>query len=144
MGAFSHQLQVFAEKTGKKADLFVGRVVIGVSGELDRRSPVGDAAYWKNPAPKGYVGGRFRGNWQLGVGSIPGGETGLIDPSGAQAQGRIIASIPEKASGQVYYLMNNVPYARRIEDGWSRQAPQGLVGLTTIMFQRIVDEAVAA
>jgi hypothetical protein len=142
--SFALDLKSFAEKTKAKADLAVGSIVVRVAQELDRRSPVGDAVYWKNPAPKGYVGGRFRGNWQLGVGTIPGGETGLIDPSGAQAQGRIIASIPEKASGQVYYLMNNVPYARRIEEGWSRQAPQGLVGLTTIMFQRIVDEAVVA
>jgi hypothetical protein len=143
-GPFALQLQKFAQKTGEKADLAVGRIVIGVAAELDRRSPVGDSSYWQHPAPKGYVGGRFRGNWQLGVGVVPAGETGAVDTTGAETQGRIIAAVPEKASGLVYYLVNNVPYARRIEDGWSRQAPQGLVGLTTIMFQRIVDEAVAA
>ncbi len=144
MSTFALDLQKFAEKTKGKADLAVGRIVLGVSGELDRRSPVGDASYWKSPPPKGYVGGRFRGNWQLGVGVVPAGETGLIDPSGAEAQGRILATIPEKASGQVYFLFNNVPYANVIERGSSRQAPTGVVGLTVIQYQRIVDDAVAS
>lgn len=143
-GPFLLQLQEFARKTGAKADLAVGRIVVRVSAELDRRSPVGDSSYWKNPPPKGYTGGRFRGNWQLGVGVVPGGETGAIDKTGAETQGRIIATVPEQASGRVYYLVNNVPYSQRIEEGWSRQAPQGLVALTSIQFQRIVDEAVGA
>ena len=141
--SFVLDLQKFAERTKEKADLAVGRSVVGVSAELDRRSPGGDGSYWKNPPPKGYTGGRFRGNWQLGVGVAPAGETGAFDKSGAETQGRIIAAVPQNAAGNVFYLMNNVPYARRIEDGWSRQAPQGLVGLTVIQYQRIVDDAVA-
>jgi hypothetical protein len=143
-GSFALDLKRFAEKTKHKADLAVGNIVVRVARELDQRSPVGDTSYWKNPPPKGYVGGRFRGNWQLGVNVVPAGETGLIDPGGAEAQGRIIAAVPEQASGKLYTLINNVPYAQEIERGHSHQAPQGLVGLTTIMFQRIVNEAVQA
>lgn len=143
-GPFELQLQEFANKAGAKADLAVGSIVVRVSAEIDRRSPVGDGSYWKSPPPKGYTGGRFRGNWQLGVGVVPGGETGTIDKTGAETQGRIIATVPEQASGLVYFLVNNVPYARRIEDGWSRQAPQGLVGLTAVQFQGIVDDAVGS
>lgn len=142
MSTFALDLQKFAEKTGKKADDAVGLVVIKVASALDARSPVGDASYWKSPPPKGYVGGRFRGSWNLGVDSLP-ANIETIDPSGEGAQGRIIAAIPEQASGKVYYLINATPYGRRIEDGWSRQAPQGLVGLTAIEFQQKVDEAVA-
>jgi hypothetical protein len=144
MGTFALDLQRFAEKTKEKADLAVGNIVARVSAELDRRSPVGDATYWKNPPPKGYTGGRFRGNWQLGVGTIPAGETGRIDKTGAATQGAIIAEIPTQAAGRVYWLANNVPYAEAIERGHSRQAPSGLVGLTAIMFQQIVDDAVEA
>lgn len=141
MSTFALDLQRFAEKTKDKADLAVGSIVVRVSGRVDQRSPVGDATYWKNPAPKGYVGGRFRGSWNLGVDTFPpNAET--IDPSGSATQGRIIASIPEKSAGKVYYLINQVPYAQRIEEGWSRQAPQGVVGLTVIEFRQIVDEAV--
>jgi hypothetical protein len=144
MTTFTVQLEQFADKTKGRADAVVGDVVVQISQAVDRRSPVGDATYWTHPAPKGYVGGRFRGNWQLGVGVIPSGETGAIDPSGAETQGRIIASIPNDAAGRVYYLFNNVPYAQRIEEGWSRQAPTGVVGLTVIEFPRMVDQAAKA
>jgi hypothetical protein len=141
--SFALDLAKFAQKTGVKADLAVEKIVIGVAGELDRRSPVGDASYWKNPPPKGYVGGRFRGSWNLGIGVIP-PNVETIDPSGAETQGRIIAAIPDKAAGEVYYLVNATEYGRAIEEGHSRQAPQGVVGLTTIRWQGIVDEAVAS
>jgi hypothetical protein len=142
--SFTLDLQKFAEKAGAKADAAVGRIVVRVAKELDKRSPVGDATYWKHPAPKGYVGGHFRANWQLGVDDIPGGEIAAVDPTGSATLGRIIASVPDKASGKLYTLVNNVPYALRIEDGHSsHQAPAGLVGLTAIMFRKIVDEEVA-
>lgn len=141
---FALDLQKFAEKAKDKADDAVANIVVRVAAELDKRSPVGDAAYWISPPPKGYLGGHFRANWQLGVGVMPQGERAGVDPNGTVALPGIIAEIPEQASGKVYFLGNNTPYSRRIEDGWSRQAPQGLVGLTATMFQQIVREAVGA
>jgi hypothetical protein len=143
MGSFALDLAKFAKETGVKADLAVGKIVIGVAGELDRRSPVGDASFWKNPPPKGYVGGRFRGSWNLGIGVIP-PSVETIDPSGVETQGRIIAAIPDKAAGEVYYLVNATPYGRAIEEGHSRQAPTGVVGLTVVRWQSIVNDAVGA
>lgn len=144
MGQFAVQLKTFENKTKQEMNDFVGLIVVKIAQRLDERSPVGDARYWKSPPPKGYVGGRFRGNWQLGDGTIPGGETARIDPSGDVTVGAIVAAVPEDAAGRVFYLVNNTPYAQRIEDGWSRQAPTGLVALTAMEFQQIVDEAAAA
>lgn len=143
-GPFTLQLQEFAAKAKERADEVVGGVVVRIAATLDERSPVGDARYWKSPPPKGYVGGRFRGNWQLGVGTIPAGETGRIDKGGGATQSAIVAKIPEDASGKVYYLCNNTPYSLRIEDGWSRQAPNGVVGLTVTEFGTFVREATEA
>jgi hypothetical protein len=143
MSTFARELQDFKIKCDTKSDALVSNIVVRVAARLDQRSPVGDASYWISPPPKGYVGGRFRGSWNLGVDSFP-APVETIDPSGASTQGRIIASIPEQASGNVFYLINATPYGQRIEDGWSRQAPQGLVGLTAIEFQGIVNEAVGA
>jgi len=143
VSTFALDLAKFAEKAKERADQAVASIVEEVSLELDRRSPVGDATYWKSPPPKGYVGGHFRANWQLGIGSMPNGEVPGVDPTGVATQARILAMIPDEASGKVYYLANNTPYAQRIEYGWSRQAPQGLVGLTTLKFQEIVERAVA-
>ena len=145
MGSFTLDLQRFAEKCAERADDAVGNIVVRIAAELDKRSPVGDATYWKNPPPAGYIGGHFRANWQLGIGSMPQGEVRGVDPSGARTLGRIIAAVPEQAAGKVYWLANNVPYALRLEyESWSRQAPSGVVGLTVTMFQDIVNEAVGA
>lgn len=144
MGSFTLDLQRFAEKCAERADDAVGNIVVRIAAELDKRSPVGDATYWKNPPPAGYIGGHFRANWQLGVGAMPMGEIPGVDRTGEKTQGRIMAEIPEQAAGKVYYIANNAPYAQRLEYGWSRQAPQGLVGLTVTMFQDIVRDAVEA
>lgn len=143
MGTFTLDLKQFSEKAARRADDIVGAVVVKIAQRLDLRSPVGDASYWKSKPPKGYVGGRFRGNWQMKIGAAPVGETGRIDKTGAATLGAIIAEVPEQAAGRVYYIANNVPYAQRIEEGWSRQAPQGLVGLTVVEFQDIVAAAAA-
>lgn len=144
MSRFTLDLQRFAEKCAERADDAVGNIVVRIAAELDKRSPVGDATYWKNPPPAGYIGGHFRANWQLGVGAMPMGEVPGVDRTGEKTQGRIMAEIPEQAAGKVYYIANNAPYAQRLEYGWSRQAPQGLVGLTVTMFQDIVRDAVEA
>jgi hypothetical protein len=136
---FALDLQKFAEKTGKKADECVGEIIAAVASELDLRSPVGDATFWKSKPPKGYVGGHFRANWKLGVGSIP---TGVTPGANYHATlSGIVAEIPEHAAGKVYWLANNVPYAMVLEYGHSRQAPQGVVGLTAVKFQQIVRDA---
>lgn len=140
--SFELDLKKFAEKAAARADEAVAGIVTGLHVKIDARSPVGDARYWKNPPPKGYVGGRFRANWQLGVGSMPGGTIATPDPDGGSVRARIQAAIPSDAAGKIYYLVNNVPYAQRLEHGWSRQAPQGVVGLSLLEVQDVVNNAV--
>ena len=141
---FALDLKRFAEKAGKRADMLVGGIVVALHAKIDERSPVGDAKYWKSPAPAGYVGGRFRGNWQLGIGSMPGGVLNRVDPDGGTVRAEIAAEVPSQASGKVYFIANNLPYAQRIEHGWSRQAPTGVVGLTVREFQSVVNDQLAS
>jgi len=48
----------------------------------------------------------------------------------------MIGTINGKASeGDTIYLVNNLPYAQRLEGGWShRQAPNGMVALSIQKF----------
>jgi hypothetical protein len=153
--SFALDLSKFAAKAMGRADEAVKRIVLNVAANLDKRSPVGNPDLWQSPPPKGYVGGRFRGNWQYGNyagAGIPMNETGKIDPSGEATQGAIAAAIPDKAAGIRHVLINNVPYAMVLERGrvqgppasGSYQAPSGMVGLAVVEFQQSVDEAVAA
>ena len=140
---FVHEMQKFADKTRRKRNELVEDVVGYVVGRIDKRSPVGNPKTWqaniaragKNlpPLPAGYVGGRFRGNWQLGVGTVPAGVVARIDPDGFETVTAAIAEIPADAAGLVYTYVNNLPYARRLEEGHSAQSPpNGMVGLTVI------------
>lgn len=121
-------------------DRLVRKVAIDVLKSVVYKSPVGDAALWQSPPPSGYVGGRFRANWQLGVNTKPSGELSAIDPSGGNTITAGVTNIPNtNAAGSVYYITNNLPYAQRLEDGWSRlQAPTGIVSLTVAEFNGIV------
>lgn len=90
----------------------------------------------------GYVGGRFRGAWMFSIGS-PSAEQGtVIDPSGKLTLDAHKALIAAAKAGDILYFQNNMPYAKRLEQGWSQQAPFGMVALTVVEWQTIVDNVV--
>jgi hypothetical protein len=140
--SFALNLRALTEKAKGNGNLLVRKILLDVATSLVYKSPVGDADYWQSAAPKGYAGGRFRANWQFGADAPNIVITEDTDANGSATLGRIAASIPDKASGRVHYITNSLPYARRIEDGWShRQAPRGVVGLTVIEFSDFVARA---
>lgn len=152
---FALDLKAFADKAKARADDMVGITVFGLAEEVMKRSPVGDRDRWAinierkarglPPVPKGYLGGHFRANWQIGVGVRPAGEIAGIDKSGAETLGKIAAEIPDQAAGKVYWLVNNTPYSVRLEYGHSKIAPPGfIVGGSVAMFQQKVRDAVEA
>lgn len=93
-------------------------------------------------AGKGYVGGRFRGNWQFSIESPATGELDTIDPGGAATIDALIAGVQSLTAGQTAYIVNNLPYAIPLEYGHSTQAPEGMVRVTLARFQQIVEEAI--
>lgn len=146
--SFADDLKAFADTVKARADAVIKMVVIEVDRSLVEKSPVGNAELWANPKnkPPGYVGGRFRANWQYGENEIPEGELFDADagpyPSAAESIERVIASVEEHAGGKKHYLVNNLPYAQALEDGHSsKQAPVGIVGITVIEFAEIVKAA---
>ncbi|ELI8407854.1 hypothetical protein RSJ44_004591 [Yersinia enterocolitica] len=99
------------------------------TGRLKKRARVTDGMDIKTPA--GYTGGRFRGNWQVGLDVQPEGETGRIDPNGniTMAVGNYMIE-QFKVGTKAIYFTNNVPYAYRLEFGHSSQAPNGMIRIT--------------
>ncbi len=93
-------------------------------------------------APAGYVGGRFRGNWQFSIDPPAGGELDRIDRSGDETIAQLEAQVAALTIGQTAYIVNNLIYAIPLEYGHSSQAPAGMVRVTLANFQRIVDEAI--
>jgi hypothetical protein len=142
---FHLSLAAFVKKAKGNADAVVRKVVLDIGTRVVELSPVGDPDLWSSKAPKGYVGGRFRANWQYGNFSgagIPMNNLPDIDPSGMVSIDRINAGLPViGAAGMRHILKNNLPYAYRLEIGWSSQAPAGMVGITVVEYGSIVDKA---
>ncbi|HEJ7118803.1 TPA: hypothetical protein SMF64_001517 [Serratia marcescens] len=112
------------------------------TGRLKKRARVSDSMDIK--APAGYTGGRFRGNWQVGLDAAPQGETGQVDKSGGKtlATGTLVIE-RFRVGMQAVYFTNNVPYAYPLEFGHSSQAPGGMVRITAADFQRHFQAAVS-
>lgn len=142
---FGLDLRAFAAKTTAKANMVVSKIIIDVGTALVMKSPVGDPTYWQSPAPPGYVGGRFRANWQYGIGAIDKTTTNTVDPNGQATIAAIVGKVSPDKAANVHYITNTLPYAIPIEDGHSyRQAPQGVARLTAMEFQPIVEAAARA
>lgn len=85
--------------------------------------------------------GRFRGNWQFGKDTIPAGALSRLDTTGTLAQQEALRALSSPLGG-VAYFVNNLPYARRLENGYSQQAPIGMVRISVREFSKYVREAI--
>jgi len=76
--------------------------------------------------------GRFRGNWIVSINSPSMEQTPATDASGSGAINKGMAAIEGydvKTTSRIY-IQNNLPYGNRLENGWSKQAPEGMVSVT--------------
>lgn len=141
--SFAVDIANFVKKCGANADLVTRNVVLDIGKSLVEKTPVGDAEYWAHPAPPGYVGGHARANWSHSTGNQVIQEIDEIDKSGNASNNRIAASVPMNAGGKVHFIQNSVPYIIPLEEGHSRQAPNGMVALTQVEFQDMINTALA-
>lgn len=137
--SFSGEIEKFAKKAVNNADIVVRKTVLDIGTRLVNRTPVGDATYWKSKPPPGYAGGHARANWSHSIGVRVVQELDVIDKSGAASINRIQKSVPVNSGGKVHFIQNSVPYIERLEEGHSRQAPNGMVALTAVEFRGILE-----
>lgn len=126
--------QRFAKRIDKaqgKMDIFVRRLVLDIDKRLVMKTPVDT--------------GRAKANWNVSLGII---DTGTRIATSKAGRGQYdnynqseIVSI--KVNGQKVYLTNSLPYIRRLEFGYSKQAPAGMVRTTLAEMQPII-RAIAA
>lgn len=126
--SFSLDIGAWVAKAGDRADLVVRKVSLDMFTKVILKSPVDT--------------GRFRGNWQTGIGSAPGGILETLDKSGSAAISKMSGVIQGARAGDSIYLSNNLSYAVKLEYGHSKQAPQGMVRTTVEEFQAAVNQSV--
>lgn len=127
MSAWSIPLDRFADKTGIKLETIVRKVTFDLFSKVILRSPVDT--------------GRFRANWNVAYGAPNLSTSSSVGNGAARSEAAKALTLPV---GGVTYLANGLPYARRLEFGWSKQAPSGMVRLSAQEFNAFVRKAVAS
>lgn len=86
--------------------------------------------------------GRFRSNWMSAYGAIDSKTVPDALPSGAPSVTRLTSKLADVDLGVTFYFTNSLPYAQRLEYGWSAQAKGGIVRKAKLEWERIVKEEV--
>lgn len=128
MAAFSLAIGKFCERAKGNAELVFRKVSIDMLSRVILRSPVDT--------------GRFRANWQVGLAAV-GFRLEEEDPSGSKTIAMGTMRIEGIKLGGAVWISNSLPYALRLENGWSTQAPSGMVKVTIAEYQRLVSRAAA-
>jgi hypothetical protein len=107
---FSADLNRFADKIEGDLGQFRRRVTLGLKEKIEKKSPVDT--------------GRLRSSWAVSDGRpstfVP--QTGGARPGPVET----VFSEPFETS----YITSNLPYALKIEFGYSKQAPSGMVRIS--------------
>ncbi len=95
--------------------------------------------------------GRFRANWFVSGENASNKRTSRTDKSGSQTINRMASDVENLRDIDVITLTNNLPYSEVIEfggyptgpnttNGFSKQAPKGVVRVNVKRFQRIFEK----
>lgn len=125
--SFTLDIDRFVKKAKGNLDLVVRKVALDLFKRVIMKSPVDT--------------GRFKGNWQVAIGAMPGGTLEVNDKDGTATISRVTAATLNLKAGDVINLVNNLPYARALEYGHSKQAPAGMVRLSVMEYGAVVSKA---
>lgn len=121
--SFALDVSKFVEKAKKNPETVMRQVSIKLFSAIIKASPVDT--------------GRFRMNW-MASGGTP--DSGVTDKSGNTATGNATSFVLKATDWREFTLTNNLPYAQRLEYGWSQQAPAGMVRTNVSRFQQLINE----
>ena len=130
--SFALDIEKFTKKTGARMDLVIRKVSLELLTKIIARTPVDT--------------GRARANWQVSLNGPPSGQVDSIFEGAGALPGNIGAILIGHQLSQInghttVYIANNVPYILRLEDGYSGQAPSGMVAVTVTEYPFIVRRA---
>lgn len=125
---FLDTIYEWIEETETKIDDVLQTIVLKIGNSVVTLSPVDT--------------GRFKGNWQLSINTGTSASILRYDQEGNTTLADMASKVNTFTAGQVAYIQNHVLYGQDLEQGYSRQATDGMVMVTEVKFLRIVDEAV--
>lgn len=126
MAGFSIPLAQLAAKMKLDVETVARKSTLDVFRAVALRSPVDT--------------GRFRANWNVSYGVPDTTTTASTDQTRANREAAKALTLP---LGSVTYMVNALPYAAKLENGYSKQAPIGFVKLSALEFSEYVQRAIA-
>lgn len=140
-----NQLKAFSEKFRRTLEKGVERFAYRTADIFIQSTPYGDAnkfldLYVKREEKYGFEirPGLAKGSWLLVTGQpVFIEEVAYDNKYGSKSQARAQASAQEYILGETIYLTNSVPYIQGLEQGSSKQAPQGIMDLSLNKLQRL-------
>jgi len=106
---FALDIEKFSKDAGLEINLVVRKISLDAYTRVTKKTPVDT--------------GRARANWNLSV--------GYIDDTTTQSVMQKSPMLPKNTGlTKAIYITNSLPYINRLEHGWSKQAPHGMVGVT--------------
>jgi hypothetical protein len=113
---FRRDIKRIVTKAKERNDVYVRKFVADVLTRMVLKSPVDT--------------GRFRANFVVGYGTPNYTTTEDTDKSGAISIAKAATMLSQLKADGITYVTNSLPYAQRLEYGWSQQAPAGYARTT--------------
>jgi hypothetical protein len=121
-GSFNSAFSKLIKASEKKVEEVVKDVAVDLVVNLVVRSPVDS--------------GRFRKNWNVAINEINYQTDFEVQNTAVQ---RSVKVVENYRLGDTINITNSLPYAARLEyEGWSKQAPDGMVMLTLLEYPQIM------
>ena len=106
---FALDIEKFSKDAGLEINLVVRKISLDAYTRVTKKTPV--------------LTGRAMANWNLSVGNI--------DDTTTQSVMQKSPMLPKNTGlDKAIYITNSLPYINRLEHGWSKKAPNGMVGVT--------------
>lgn len=127
LGSFELDISKWVSKAKGNVDLVIRKISLDLFKRVIMKTPVDT--------------GRLRGSWSVSIGAIAPATIQLNDKSGSATISRVTAATLNLKAGDVITMVSNLPYSRRIEFGYSKQAPAGMVRISIAEFPQVVSKA---
>ena len=130
--SFASELSKFTAKAESNTEQVFRASTISLFSRIISRTPV--------------KSGRLKGNWQIDInqpatGDVSDSDTTPINTLDGGSKRKVASGVMRANLNDSIYMVNNLPYARRIENGnFSDQAPAGMVGVSVAEFNREVEK----
>jgi len=125
--SFTIDLRKFAEKTGANIDTVRRKVALDIFGNIIKKTPVDT--------------GRAKGSWVSSINSPSSSVLNTVDKNGSVALNNAAQTVSAWDGDDTIWIVNNLPYIRRLEYGWSLQAPVGMLRLSVREYKAFIEKA---